>query len=296
MAAVARLAYLGLEVSQPDAWLRFATGVLGLEAGPRASDGALPLRLDDYAQRIRLHEGKSDDVAYIGWETADGGELAALVLRLKRAGVEVRSGTPAEIEARKVDALAVTKDPNGIRVELAQGPKRGDRPFRSPAVSSGFVTGEEGMGHVFLFVDDSEKTDAFYRELLGLRLSDYIDAKLGAVAMHAVFLHANPRHHSLAFTKAPMRKRLGHFMLEVNAVDDVGVAYDRCQDAGVPIRYGLGRHPNDRMISFYGVTPSGFAFELGWGGRKVEEASWQIKTYRNISDWGHRPMAGAQQH
>ena len=152
------------------------------------------------------------------------------------------------------------------------------------------------MGHVLLFVDDSEKTDAFYRELLGLKLSDYIDTKLGGVAVHAVFLHANPRHHSLAFIKAPMRKRLGHFMLEVNAVDDVGVAYDRCQDAGVPIRYGLGRHPNDRMISFYGVTPSGFAFEIGWGGRKVEEASWQIKTYDNISDWGHRPMAGAQQH
>ena len=50
MGGVARLGYLGFEVSKPDDFASFATRVIGLEAGPRAADGALTLRMDDHAQ------------------------------------------------------------------------------------------------------------------------------------------------------------------------------------------------------------------------------------------------------
>jgi hypothetical protein len=49
------------------------------------------------------------------------------------------------------------------------------------------------------------------------------------------------------------------------------------------------------MISFYGITPSGFAFEVGWGARKID-ADWQFGTYYGISDCGHRPPSGAAPH
>jgi hypothetical protein len=52
-----------------------------------------------------------------------------------------------------------------------------------------------------------------------------------------------------------------------------------------------GRHPNDGMLSFYGVTPSGFLFELGVDGREVDDRNWEVKTYHSVSDWGHRPVA-----
>ena len=32
-----------------------------------------------------------------------------------------------------------------------------------------------------------------------------------------------------------------------------------------------------------------FAFEIGWGARKIDDADWQVRTYYGISDWGHRP-------
>ena len=51
----------------------------------------------------------------------------------------------------------------------------------------------------------------------------------------------------------------------------------------------LGRHPNDGMCSFYAKTPSGFQFELGWGGREVDDATWAPTTYDHISEWGHHP-------
>jgi Glyoxalase/Bleomycin resistance protein/Dioxygenase superfamily len=69
----------------------------------------------------------------------------------------------------------------------------------------------------------------------------------------------------------------------------VGLAFDRALRGGVRIAQTLGRHPNDRMFSFYAKTPSGFQFECGWGGRIVDDATWEPTTYDRISEWGHHP-------
>ena len=293
MGTAAELGYLGLEVSDLGAWRRFARDVLGLTIGAPRPDGALPLRMDGHAHRFLLHEGPADDVAYVGWELGDRAALDAVAGRLDRAGVGVRFGMAAEIAARGVQDLLWFEDPNGIRVELAHGPVMASEPFASDRMRSGFRTDGQGMGHVLVNARDSAETERFYREVLGFTLSDYVDTEVMGHPLHAVFLHVNPRHHSLAFAELPLPKRLHHVMLEVNSIDDVGAAFDRCQDLGVPLQRTLGRHQNDRMVSFYGYTPSGFCFEVGWGGRQIDDRSWEVKVYHGVSDWGHRPVAPA---
>jgi hypothetical protein len=86
-----------------------------------------------------------------------------------------------------------------------------------------------------------------------------------------------------------MPKRIHHFMVQASDMNDVGLAYDRCLNAGVPIMMGPGHHPNDQMFSFYCVTPSGFGLEFGWGGIVIDDANWEVRTYSQPSDWGHRP-------
>ena len=292
MSEIARLGYLGFEVSDLAAWQAFATDVLGLEAGAPTASGALPLRMDELERRILLHEGPGDDLAYAGWEVRDEPSLRALAGRLEAAGVAVREGSAADAAERGVATLLRCADPNGNAVELFVGPRVATEPFRSSRLLSGFVTGEQGLGHFVLVTKSLRETDRFYRELLGLRLSDRIQTRLGGVLpVDIVFLHANPRHHSLAFAEAPLPKRMHHFMLQVGSIDDVGRAYDRCLDAGVPIAQTLGRHPNDRMLSFYARTPSGFDVEYGWGAREVDDATWQVRVYGELSEWGHRPPA-----
>jgi 3,4-dihydroxy-9,10-secoandrosta-1,3,5(10)-triene-9,17-dione 4,5-dioxygenase len=45
---------------------------------------------------------------------------------------------------------------------------------------------------------------------------------------------------------------------------------------------------NDHMDSFYMANPSNFAFEYGWGGRTIDDASWQTEYYTAVdSIWGH---------
>jgi len=54
----------------------------------------------------------------------------------------------------------------------------------------------------------------------------------------------------------------------------------------------MGRHTNDRMLSFYVRTPSGFSVEYGWGARTVDDRDWQVQLHRTGSIWGHH-RAGA---
>ena len=197
MSTVARLGYLGFEVSDLGAWRRFATELFGLAVGALRPDGALPLRMDDHNQRILLHEGATDDVAYVGWEVADRAALDAIKDRLGRAGVPLRAGSAAEVAARGVREMIAFEDPDGIRTEIHHGPAVGLHGFHSDKIASGFKTGDMGMGHVLFNVRDCARTEQFYRDVLGFRLSDYIDTQFMGQPLHAVFLHANPRHHSV---------------------------------------------------------------------------------------------------
>jgi biphenyl-2,3-diol 1,2-dioxygenase len=289
MISVRQLGYLGLEVSDLPRWERFAVDLLGLQPARRGDDGSLALRMDDHEQRIVLHPGPADDLAYLGFELANEAELESLGGRLVHAGFSVTDGKPETAAARRVTRLLELADPTGIPVELYVGAALAREPFRSSRVS-GFVAGEEGLGHAVICAKDAAATERFYVELLGLRLTDQVRLPLSPdFTLQIRFLHANARHHSIAFASLPMPKRIHHFMLEVQSQDDVGRAHDRCLEAGVPLSMDLGKHPNDQMYSFYAKTPSGFDVEIGHGGVKVDDASWAVRTYDHVSLWGHKP-------
>jgi 2,3-dihydroxybiphenyl 1,2-dioxygenase len=282
-----QLGYLAFEVSDLAAWEKFAVSVLGLEIVQK-TDTSFALRMDDHAARFFITQGPADDLAAVGWEVADEVTLALAAERLRAAGHDVREGTADEAAARGVVRMIVAHDPAGTRVEVAFGPARSDQPFASPLVRSGFVAGAHGLGHLVVSAPEPRATAAFYQDLLGFKLSDRIVCTFYGYPVDITFLHTNPRHHSLAFG-GPQPKRLHHFLLEVGALDDVGAALDRAIDNGVRIAQMIGRHPNDRMISFYAFTPSGFQFEYGTGGRLVDDASWQPVVHDRVSEWGHHP-------
>jgi len=281
--SVAQLGYLVFEVSDLEAWRAFAQ-VLGLEIVERDGN-AFDLRMDGHAARFRVQRGPADDLVCVGWEARNGLELDALVARLRERDVQVTEAAEEQAHARDVERLFELCDPNGLALELHCGPAL-TTPFVSPSVKSGFIADELGLGHVVLACADMTRSAAFYTELLGFRLSDRIRCDIQGFAVDVLFYHCNPRHHSLALG-GPHKKQLHHFMIEVADLDDVGAAFDRLMNAGFSFAKTMGRHPNDRMVSFYGVTPSGFQIELGWGGRIVDDASWLPVEYDRVSDWGH---------
>lgn len=59
----------------------------------------------------------------------------------------------------------------------------------------------------------------------------------------------------------------------------------------IPITASLGRHKNDRMLSFYMRTPAGFEMELGCEPRSVDDATWVAGEVTAGDDWGHHGLS-----
>jgi 2,3-dihydroxybiphenyl 1,2-dioxygenase len=245
--------------------------------------------MDAYAARLRLTADGTDDILYAGWEVRDRQALEALAARLAAHGVAVTSGTEADATARGVRALIRFADPEGLALEAYYGPlQKTNDPFVSP-LGVAFKTGPQGLGHIVLVAGNLEAQERFYVDVLGFRISDYIQTEVvPGRPLHLAFLRCNGRHHSLALAALPLKKKLQHLMLEVQSLDDVGRALYRCQDAGHHISLTLGRHSNDQMLSFYPLTPSGFDIEYGWAGLEVDDERWHVMTHDTNSAWGHR--------
>lgn len=290
MASVSQLGFLDFEVSDLPRWRSFATEVLGLVITGEGDDGALHLTHDRRPSRIVLRQGPADDLAAVGWEVTDHDALEALLAGLGAAGVAWQESDVAHARRRRAERVVRLADPSGVPLELHVGCERMDAAPETPLVPGGFVAEELGLGHVVLTATDRQASERFYFDQLGLRLSDHIICELYGHDVNLTFLHANPRHHSVALG-GPLPKRLHHFMLEARRLDDVGVILDRVAAAGLPIANVLGRHPNDQMVSFYAVSPSGFQFEIGWSGRLIDDATWRPQVYDRVSDWGHTPPA-----
>lgn len=304
---LAGLGYVGIRASDPSGWRDFATSVCGLEPalippGPRAAglavprpqaegvadDGSVFLKMDRRQWRVAVHPCAEEDqgLDYLGFELARDDHFAAALESIARAGVEIRSGTEEERLARSVGDLAVLHDPAGHRIELftrpiVDQPMRGDAPIE-------FVTGELGMGHVVVYVPEVESVLAFYRNVLGFRRTDYMQFGPDGMGIH--FLRCTRRHHSIALLQVGAPRGLQHLMFEATSLDGVGMALDRAIAAGVPITSSLGRHRNDKTVSFYMQGPSGFDVEIGWDGLLVGDDWVEHEFAGGGDDWGHHGL------
>lgn len=284
-----QLGYLGVEVPDAAALGGFLEAVVGLVPG----DDPGTWRNDRKARRLVVAEGPSADATFLGFEAADPDAWAATVVRLDEAGYPVAHAGTEEAEARRVEQLVYVDAPWGIRVEVAHGLAEADQPFASPLVPGGFVTEDQGFGHVVFATTAFDESHRFVTEGLGLRQTDWVETEIAAgIELEIRFYHCNPRHHSLALARAPfdLPQRLHHLMVEVADRDDVGYAFDRAWNAKCVIASGLGHHPNDEMFSFYVASPAGFQVEVGHGARLVTERWDENRRYDRISSWGHQPL------
>lgn len=285
---ITSLGYLRIESPEAKEWATFGTEVLGMATteDPLGRPDVVSLTNDDRPGRLTVVEGPTNRLLCAGWEVPSAEELATAVAELRAAGVTVTEATPEQRQTAQVRDLAWFTDPAGLTHELFYGQLVLPGSFLPGRAMSGFVTGSQGLGHIVLVVPDLAESLAFFRDVLGFRVSDEIDMAGG----RAIFFHVNTRHHSLAILCLPGMRGLHHLMLQVGDVDDVGVAHDLCADRGIPLAMTIGRHTNDRMLSFYVRSPSGFEIEYGWGAELVpSDDDWVVTHMTSASIWGHRP-------
>lgn len=281
-----RLAYIGVESPHLAQWQELGD-VIGFQSVP--ADDALFLRMDEMEKRFIVFDGPANDFAFSGFEASGRDEFDRIIGRLRSRDIVVEAGTDEGAALRSVERYAGFRDPAGVRHEIALRCALADTPFVPPFDSAGFVTGDEGIGHVTIPADDPAACEEF-ASILGAGVTDRIAATFGTAEAKVSFLHLNNRHHSLAYARIPWAGKsiIDHVMIETTALVDVLKTQTRVVDAGIPVTCSLGEHPNDHSITFFCATPSAFSLEIGAQGIKVEPESWTTKHYDTVNVWGHK--------
>ena len=287
------LGYVLVDSPRLPEWKRFAAEGIGM-AVAEDSGACLAFRTDAHARRLVVRRSAKEDVT-LGWEIDDEVALKTVLGRLAARKVAVEEVAGEEATLRGVDRFWRFAGPKALGLELFMEPRIEATPPK--VLGHGFVTGERGLGHVAITTRKPDAMVAFWREIFDARISDFIEDRISGVNFKFTFLRVNPRHHSIAVaaTKGisldPFSTKIQHFEMQVSTLDDVGEAYRRCRKLGVKIAMAVGQHPNDRDVSFYAVSPSGFYFEVGWRSAGDEDIeSWPQVTHEGISLWGHKPQ------
>jgi len=148
---------------------------------------------------------------------------------------------------------------------VAAVPGKGAAPNRSTAQP----VRPRRLSHVLLFTPDVARQVAFYRETLGLRLSD----RSGDIIAFLHGPHASD-HHMLAFAKSDARG-LHHSSWDVASFDDVGYGAELMRTQGYAKGWGVGRHVLGSNYFYYVQDP--------WG--SWAEYSYDIDFVPHDVDW-----------
>ncbi len=140
------------------------------------------------------------------------------------------------------------RDPDGNLLQVKVGPKTTadhaappsrpsiDRGKRAVSRRARPAVHPRRLAHILLFTTDVERSIVFYREVLGLRLSDRSENIIAF--MHAPY---GSDHHLLGFAHSAA-KGLHHTSWEVQSIDEIGAGAEQMRDAGYTDGWGLGRH------------------------------------------------------
>ena len=201
-----------------------------------AQRALLACAYEPYSLELRPGRPGAD---HTGYELARGVTLEDASAHLRALGLEHR-----------VTEWAVhLDDPDGHGVELLA---YHEDPDPRPAIAR-FSTTLAGfhprkLGHVNSLTGDLDKMTAFYRDVLGMRLTDRLEGGAGA------WLHCNADHHCLALVGQD-RPSFHHFALELADWGELRVALDHLAQHGRWLGWGPLRHALGQNLAAYVRIP-----------------------------------------
>jgi 2,3-dihydroxybiphenyl 1,2-dioxygenase len=290
------LGYVVIETQRFTDWHRFGADAIGLHVDVLDAD-VMRFRMDENACRFLLQRGSAEDVVAAGWQIDDHDTFDEVLRRVSERGVPIEEGSPEECRLRGVERLWRFPGPKGISTEIFTSAVTTTAPLRMQI--SSFVTGDSGMGHLAITTKHPEQLRSYYNTVFDARITDFIDENVNGMMLKIRFLRVNERHHSIAIANVhglridPIRTSVQHMNIQVATLDDMVDSHARVKQLGFTMAWAVGQHTNDRELSYYCVTPSGFELEVGWNPILITpelEAIWEPTTYRGISTWGHTPV------
>jgi len=275
-ARVSDLHYVGLAVPDLAAEREFFGKTWGLvEVGEQDGKVYFAAEGSPHPYVIRLRQDAEKKTDLIGFSADSAATVDAIFAQVQASGARVITA-PGAAEGPAGGYAFRFFDPDGRAIEVICDSKQ--------RIHRGLEKGEAipiGLSHIVLHSPDIDKLTAFYEEVLGFRLSDWIGHFM-------VFLRCNAVHHRLAILPGP--PALNHVAFDVSSVDEMMRGLARMTENNVTLQWGPGRHTAGNNTFSYYLTPNGNAVEYTSDLEEVDEESWQPTTYEPtpaITDqWG----------
>lgn len=275
-----RLHGVTVGVPDPQETARFLTEAIGFPSAEPVAGGIAIRCVGDYGPHgqtaVTLQAAERLELRAVTWEVADDYDLDALAARLERAGVAATETASGGLAFR---------DPGGNPLACERTSS-----LTVPTPPATGPIGPRRLGHLNLKTPVPPATAAFYRETLGMLLSEQIGDGLW-------FLRIGSEHHNLGLRPGE-RGELHHLGLELAGWHAYAPILDRLAELDVKVEYGPGRHGPGRNLFTYVRDPSsGLRVELFADMAHIaDEASyvpprWEAgdRMTKTINTWGPTP-------
>jgi catechol 2,3-dioxygenase-like lactoylglutathione lyase family enzyme len=238
-----RIAHLTLETPELDRQLDHYERVIGLKTIHRDANAIhLATKLGQLA--MILKPGEATNCTSVAFEIAPNVSLDDAARELSAHGLPSEKHSDAY---PGVATLIAFKDPKGSVVELFA-----NSAFRTPETVGGVAPHK--LGHLAFVVDDPKKMAEFYSQVLGFRVSDWVEDFF-------VFMRCGPDHHTVNFLRGPTTK-MHHLAFELR---DAAHLIESCEVLGqnaITILWGPVRHGPGHNIATYHRDAAGQIIEL----------------------------------
>lgn len=244
MINVKRLRHVTFSTPDIDKQVDYYQSVVGLGVVSRET-GRVCMATGSDQLAVVLDAGETPSLKRIAFEVAPDVDFKELSAQLSSIGIasDIRND-----ELPGIDTSLRFADPEGTEVDLIAGwtssPAQG--PIGGVAVDK--------LGHVALFTQSPQATSKFYADVLGFRVSDWIEEAF-------VFMRCGFDHHSVNFARGAGR-RLNHIAFELRDASHMHRACDLLGSKRTQILWGPVRHGPGHNVAVYHRDPDGHLVEL----------------------------------
>lgn len=215
---------------------------------------------------LSLYDRDARGIAYINFAAQDTAALEALFDQVQATNVTVATGLrELDTPGGGVGFDIVDPDNRLLRVsaQVDRYPDAPDAPDRPRKIT-----------HVVLNTPDLETQLAFYRDVLGFRVSDWSENQM-------VFIRCNSDHHSISFNRAP-HASLNHIAFEMPSIDAQMKGIGRLKRHQKEVGWGVGRHGPGNNVFAYFTDPNDFVIEYTTEVEQIDEATHEPQVWKRI--------------
>ncbi len=228
-----RLDHVALWVADLDEASERWQAQFGLVERGRELDRAV-LCCDDEPSALELIEGVEAGFAHVGYELAPDWPAEDALMRLRRA----------EVEAEIVDGVVELTDLDGNAIHLLPYEEPASRWVAHARPADRQVTGHpRKLGHVNFLTGRIKEQVAFYREVLGMGMADWLGDG-------GAWLHLGGEHHVMALVDKGY-SHFHHLALDVVDIGQMRAALDHLGRHGRWLGWGPTRHGVGGNIASY---------------------------------------------